>query len=169
MKKYYITFISLCSSLFGLTHTAHAICPICTIAVGAGVGLTRAYGIDDTVSGLWIGALIVASVVWTIRWFNSKNWHFAYRDLITWATYYLLIVVPLAYTDIIGHPQNVLWGIDKLLVGIVVGSAVFYAGEYAYPILKERNGGHAHFPFEKVVLPVAPLIALSVIFYFITT
>jgi hypothetical protein len=34
--------------------------------------------------------------------------------------------------------------------------------------LKQKNGGKAHFPFEKVVLPVAPLIILSVIFYFVT-
>ena len=30
--------------------------------------------------------------------------------------------------------------------------------------MKRKNGGHAHFPFEKVVLPVVALALLSVYF-----
>jgi hypothetical protein len=66
------------------------------------------------------------------------------------------------------NPFNVLWGVDKLLLGIILGTIGFFAGAIWYEYLKKKNGGHAHFPFEKVVLPVAPLIVLSVIFYFIT-
>ena len=31
-----------------------------------------------------------------------------------------------------------------------------------YQFLKERNGGHAHFPFEKVVVPIALLALMNV-------
>ena len=45
-------FILLISS-----RVAHAVCPVCTVAVGAGLGLAEWLGIDDSISGLWIGAL----------------------------------------------------------------------------------------------------------------
>jgi hypothetical protein len=34
------------------------VCPVCTIAVAGGVGLCRYLGIDDLISGAWIGALL---------------------------------------------------------------------------------------------------------------
>jgi hypothetical protein len=34
------------------------VCPVCTIAVAGGVGLCRYLGIDDLISGSWIGALL---------------------------------------------------------------------------------------------------------------
>ena len=39
-----------------------AICPLCTFAVGAGIGLTQYLGIDDVITGLWIGGFIVSLV-----------------------------------------------------------------------------------------------------------
>ncbi len=48
-------------------------CPVCTIAVGAGIGLSRWLGVDDLISGLWIGGLIVSLIGMTILWLNKKN------------------------------------------------------------------------------------------------
>lgn len=168
MKKQHISLgISTLASLL-VARPAFAICPICTIAVGAGVGLSRWLGVDDTIAGLWIGAIMVAVVLWTIKWFEKKQIVFRWRNEITWLTYYALTVGPLEYAGIIGHPNNTLWGIDKLLIGIIIGTVFFYIGDYIYPILKEKNGGRAHFPFEKVVLPISPLVIFSIIFYSIT-
>ena len=58
--------------------------------------------------------------------------------------------------------------LDKLLLGTIVGSFGFWAGAEWYYYLKEKNHGHAYFPFQKVVMPISPLIILSIIFYFIT-
>ncbi len=30
-------------------------CPVCSISIGVGVGLCRYLGIDDLISGVWIG------------------------------------------------------------------------------------------------------------------
>jgi hypothetical protein len=57
---------------------------------------------------------------------------------------------------------------DKLLLGIVVGSVAFWFGAEWYFHLKEKNGGRAYFPFQKVVMPVSPLIIMSIAFYFLT-
>ena len=32
--------------------------------------------------------------------------------------------------------------------------------------MKARNGGHAHFPFEKVTVPVVALLLVSAYFYY---
>ena len=148
--------------------SAYAICPICTIAVGAGVGLSRWLGVDDTISGIWIGGLAISSIWWTINWLNSKHIRFFGRKPLIVVGYYILILTPFYSTDIVGHPLNTLWGFDKLLLGIVIGSITFFVFGMWYFYMKKKNDGHAHFPFEKVVMPIAPLIILTIFFYFIT-
>lgn len=165
MKKIFSLLIILTGLLTATA--AKAFCPVCTIAVGAGVGLAQWLGIDDTISGLWIGGLTVSVIAWTINWFNIKNIQFFGRKILIILFYYLIIVIPLFYTGIIGHQLNKLWGIDKLLLGIILGSITFLAGGLWYNYLKKKNG-RAHFPFQKVAMPLAPLIILSFIFYFIT-
>lgn len=167
MKK---TIIIMTACFTGLLFSlkTFAVCPLCTIAVAAGVGLSRYLGIDDTITGLWIGGLTVSIILWTIDWFNRKNFCFIGRNFITAILYYLILVVPLYYYDVLGHPLNVLWGIDKLFLGITIGSICFLMGAIGYFYMKKNNDGHAYFPFQKVVMPVAPLIILSIVFYFMT-
>jgi len=52
---------------------AFAICPVCTIAIGAGLGLSRWLGVDDVISGIWIGGLLVSTSLWTVNWLRSKK------------------------------------------------------------------------------------------------
>ena len=163
MRKIFFTFFCL-NFLFAAN--IYAFCPVCTIAVGAGVGLSRWLGIDDTITGLWIGGLTASLIAWTLNWLKSKNKTFPYQKIIVAFLYYSFIIIPLVWSDIIGHPFNKLWGLDKLVLGIILGSLGFLGGGLTYQKIKEKNNGHAHFPFEKVVLPVAPLIILSLIFYF---
>lgn len=168
MKKnnlYY--FLSFFAFLL-LPLSTQAVCPVCTVAVAGGVGLSRWLGIDDAITGLWIGGLAVSLIAWTINWMNKKNIHYKGRKISIILLYYLLIVVPLYYSGIIGYPDNALWGIDKLFLGITLGSVFFVAGERICCYLKKRNDGKVHFPFQKVALPVIPLIILSAIFYLIT-
>jgi hypothetical protein len=158
----------LAAALFGFAPPAQAVCPVCTVAVGAGLGLARWFGIDDTVTGLWIGALTVSVTAWTVNWMAKKKWRFT-GDFWAWlAVYAAIIFIPLYFQGIVGHPLNTLWGVDKVLLGSGIGAVVFMAMARAYEILKKRNGGRAHFPFEKVVMPVAPLAVLSFAFYLLT-
>ena len=149
--------------------TSLAVCPLCTVAVGAGIGLSRWLGIDDSITGLWIGGLLVSLISWTEGWLEKKNIRFRGRILVNIFVYYSLVLIPLYYSGIIGHPMNTLCfcGLDKLLFGIIVGSASFWFGASWYSYLKEKNQGRAYFPFQKVFMPIAPLILLSIIFYFL--
>ena len=168
MKKFFYSIAAFLLLNVLFINTANAVCPLCTVAVVGGVGIAEWLGIDDTISGIWIGGIVVSLIIWIIAWLDKKNIHFNGLKILITLVCYLLIVVPLYPMGIIGHPLNTLWGIDKLLLGIIVGSVFFFLGGIWYFYLKERHGGHAYFPFQKVVMPVAPLIILSVIFYFIT-
>lgn len=153
-----------------LTQKVIAVCPICTIAVGSGVGFSRWLGIDDAITGLWIGGLTVSMIVWTESWFEKKSIRFKGRLFFNIVGYYTLIIFSLYYTGLIGNPLNTLCacGLDKILLGIIVGSVAFWFGASWYFYIKQRNNGHAYFPFQKVVMPIAPLIILSFIYYFLT-
>lgn len=168
-KKLTIIGAGLASLLFALP--AKAICPVCVVAVGAGLGLSEYFGIDDTIAGLWIGGLLVSMIIWNINWFNKKNWLFGnkdVRDIMLTILYYALVIWPLMNKGIIGHPLNRFWGVDKLLLGIGIGSLAFLAANAGYNYLKKKNGGRAYFPFQKVAMPVGTLAILSLVFYFLT-
>jgi hypothetical protein len=167
-KSLPLTFFA--AALFGFALPAQAVCPVCTVAVGAGLGFARWFGIDDTVTGLWIGALTTSMTAWTVNWIGDKKpaWRFP-ADFWVWlAAYAALIFVPLYFQGIVGHPLNTYWGVDKVILGSAVGGIVFGVMSRAYEILKKRNGGRAHFPFQKVVMPVASLAVFSFAFYFLT-
>lgn len=150
---------------------AQAVCPVCIVAVGAGLGLSEYLGIDDSIAGAWIGGMLIALSAWTISYCDKKRWFInnrSWRDPLIVLAYYLMVIWPLYAQDFIGNPFNRLFGLDKLALGIVSGSLVFALAAWGYEEMKKRNGGHAHFPLEKVVLPVSSLITLSLIFYLLT-
>jgi hypothetical protein len=171
MKKLPFYLLATLGLSFTFAKEVLAVCPLCTVTVGVGVGLSRWLGIDDSITGLWIGGLTVSMITWTISWLDKKNIRFKGRVVLTTLGYYLLIIVPLYFSGIMGHPLNALCAcgmVDKLLMGIITGSVAFYFGASWYYYLKEKNKGRAYFPFQKVVMPVAPLIILTMIFYFLT-
>jgi len=143
-------------------------CPVCTVGVVAGLGLSRWLGVDDTVSGVWIGGLLASLSGWTINWLRSRNWSFKGMPAIVVLIYYGFAIAPLYWKEIIGHPFNKLWGVDKLIIGLAFGTVFFVLAVLGYEIMKKRNGGHSHFKFEKVVIPIASLLILSGAFYLIT-
>lgn len=167
MKKYILLF----SSLFFLfsAKISLAVCPLCTIAVGAGIGFSRWLGIDDVITGLWLGGLIVSLISWTLSWLHKKKINFTGKKIVTVLAYYILVFAPLYFfTDILGHAFNRLLGIDKILLGTALGSITFLLTTLWYEFLKRKNNNHAHFPFQKIVMPVGALLILSLVFFFVT-
>jgi len=161
-------FAFFCAALAALPATVKAVCPVCIVAVGAGLGLSRWLGIDDTITGLWLGGLTIAVTVWTKNWLNKKNVRLPLLSLWLALVYYGSALTPLYVKNLLGHPLNALWSVDKLIMGMAIGTILFYVAELFYEFLKKRNDGRAHFPFEKIVLPMAALLVASAIFYFLT-
>jgi hypothetical protein len=171
VKKLFFLISLIVVCLFALP--ARAVCPICTIAVGAGVGIAEEFGVDDIVIGLWVGGLTISLVFWTLDWLKRKKIESVWAEPLTIFLYFFMVIVPLFFIKtngypIIGKELNKFWGIDKMLLGILIGSMLFFFGAKFYEYLKKRNGGRAHFPYQKVAMPIAPLVIASIIFYFIT-
>lgn len=149
-----------------LTTAALAVCPVCTVAVGAGLGLSRYLGIDDTISGLWVGGLILSSSFWLTDFLSKKNvqFKFPYLTLIIIILMLVLVIVPLQISGVIGHPYNTILGVDKLLFGTVMGSFVFLLAVKVDRKVRQIYG-HQLFSYQKVVFPLTFLIIISLIFF----
>ncbi|MDD5639656.1 MAG: hypothetical protein PHR47_02520 [Candidatus Pacebacteria bacterium] len=179
MYNIYKKFIGVFIFFFGLlfTKTAFAICQVCTVAVVAGSYIARQYGIDDTITGLWVGALTLIAYQWSIEWIEKmlkrKNKKLKKRakiilEVITFCLFYAFVIWPLHSLEVVGLTNNQIFGIDKILFGIIVGTAVFFSAQKWYEEIKANNNGKAFFPFQKVVMPVGSLVLLSLVFYYLT-
>lgn len=142
---------------------ANPACPVCTIAVGAGLDIARRLGVPDSIVGLWAGALLTLLGYWMLKWMDKKNWHFRGRD-----TLVILLSVSMIGFVYLGtvkyNPVSICGGfvMDPVLFGTICGALILIGTGKLYQWMKQRNGGHAHFPFEKVVLPIAALALASV-------
>lgn len=166
MKKTAI--ISVISLLF-VSFKAQAVCPVCTVAAGAGLGFARWLGIDDSVTGLWIGALLMSITGWTINWLSDKKWTFPFMETTSFVLWYGLTLIPLWLAGMLGAEGNQLWGVDKVLLGVSIGTIAFLIGMHLDSYLRTlKLDRKAHFPFQKVVLPLSMLIVATLVFYFLT-
>lgn len=142
---------------------ANPACAVCTVAVGASLEVARRYGVDDAVVGVWAGALLTLLGYWLILWFDKKGWNFAGRDFLLMAL--SVGSIGFMYFEMPYQPRPIAcFYMDPLLFSTLLGSLTFIYVSKFYQWMKAKNGGHAHFPFEKVVLPVLALALLSVYF-----
>jgi len=82
MRKKFLLALFILLFSFLIFDQTRAFCPVCTVAVGAGVGLCRYLGIDDLISGAWIGGLLMSLTLWTIEWLNKKKIKFLFRKIL---------------------------------------------------------------------------------------
>ena len=75
MNKY-IFFGLLFLGLTFASFVSAQVCPVCVVAIGAGLGFSRWLGIDDLVSSVWIGAFLIAIISWTLSFMKKKKWDF---------------------------------------------------------------------------------------------
>ena len=81
---------------------------------------------------------------------------------------YMIVLVPLWTSEIIGHPFNTILGIDKLIFGTLIGSMAFLAGMYLDKKVRQIKGKQL-FSFQKVAFPLGALILTSLILFLITS
>jgi hypothetical protein len=163
--------VSLLLSLFVIHYSfptsVMAVCPICTVAVAGGLGLSRYFGIDDTITGLWVGGLIISSSFWLVDWFSKKfnKPQSTIYYLLSTILFSFLTFPPLFWTNVIGHPFNTILGIDKLVFGSIIGAFMFLFGVFTDKKVRQIKG-HQLFIYQKVVFPVFLLTITSVLLYF---
>jgi len=123
-------------------------CPICSIGVVAGLGLSRWLKVDDSVSGLWVGALILGISLWAFNLprLKRRGWLALIFILII---FWLFTFLPLYYFGVIDNSCKTIWGLNRLvfgsLLGIILSSAAF--------LIKRGL-----FPYQRIIIPLSVLI-----------
>ena len=141
--------IAAIAALLPVSAIANPACPVCTIAIGAGVGL-------------WAGALLTLLGYWTLKFMDKRGWHFWGRDVIIITL--SVAMVGFVYLGVVKYNPVLICGglvMDPVLFGTICGALIFILTSKLYQWMKKKNNGHAHFPFEKVVLPVVALALAS--------
>ena len=141
---------------------ANPACPVCTIAIGTALPIAHRLGVPDMVAGIWVGAFLAILGYWIIKFFDKRGWNFPGRN----ALILTLSVASIGFIYLGTTPYNPcsyfgFLRIDPVLFGTIIGAILFIITEKAYDFMKARNNGHAHFPFEKVVLPIVVLSIAS--------
>lgn len=140
-------------------------CPVCTVGIAVGVGLSKYLGIDDLISGLWIGALLIYLVIWSYLWLKKKGVNQILSGLISFIFWYALTLIPLKAYNFLGNPLNKIYGFDKLLTGIILGSLFLPLSIGLSKFIKKKNNNKVLFPFQKVIIPISVLLIISFIIY----
>ncbi|MCX6719844.1 MAG: hypothetical protein NTV36_01940, partial [Candidatus Staskawiczbacteria bacterium] len=69
------------------------------------------------------------------------------------------------YAGIVGHPLNKIWGLDKIIVGSIIGAVVLFLGHWLNLYFKKQNHGKVFFPYQRVAVPVVLLLITSLILW----
>lgn len=166
---YYLFLIFIIHYLLLTINLAYAVCPLCTIAVGAGVEASRLLGVDDTISGIWIGGLVVSMSLWLADWLTKKNLlKKGLSEGISLIVFYFLTIPFLFWGKLIGNSGNTILGIDKIIFGIIFGSLVFFVSVWFENYLRKINQGKVFIYYQKVLLPLFFLATASLILFFLT-
>ena len=168
MKKIFTSVLLAMFAVIAVASGAMAVCPVCTVAVGAGLEGMRLLGVDDVITGIWAGALTLSLFMWTAGWLKKRGVTNIWMQIVLpFVVYYGLLAAVYALPGVT-FGATTLWGMDRFLLGIIVGTVAFYLGARWYAKIKRDNGGHAKFAFQKVVVPLSFLIVVSIVFWLIT-
>jgi len=161
-KIVFITFIIIISIvLFGFPREIQAHCPLCVAGAGVGLTLSRLLGIDDSITGVWLGAFLGAMAFWTQRLLASKNKNFSstfFGIFIYLGIFAATIWSFYKYNLILKHGD--IFGLDKLTFGMVIGGSLFYIVDIVNGIIIMRHG-RSLFPYQRLVTGLGSMFLLS--------
>ena len=152
MKKLFAFLVPLFMTSKVFAQACTAVCPA---AIGLLLLIATKMGVKVEVVGVLSGALLSIVGYILIKIFNKKNWHFWMRDKILML--FAISLVGFVYLKDLTYQPMLHWHllyIDSFLLATLCGATAHIFGVHLYAWMKEKNGGHAHFPFEKVVVPI---------------
>jgi len=141
--------------------SVYANCPVCIITVGGGLLIAKELGIDDLLISIWISGLNTAIAFYIAAKIKDKR---ANKPLVWSLLFYLFTLFYVFYTKQMGHPENKVLGIDKVLFGLTVGLVVFVISSFIDKRLRLANHGKVFFPYQKVIVPALLLSITTLLF-----
>ena len=161
-------FLISLSSLIAILPVVMAHCPLCTAATIVGVGVTRSLGWNDSIVGVFVGAMIVSSALWLNNILKKRNVGgnaFLRISSITIATF-VLTVLSFYFAGLFG-PANTyrIFGMEKIIFGTISGTIVSFATFFASNEIKRRNKGKVLFNYQTMSITFGALILNSFLFW----
>jgi hypothetical protein len=140
-------------------------CPVCSVSVAVSLGLSRWLGVDDSITGVWTGAMILVLSFWTIKWIFKK------RDKkpmillpVMIVLYWLLTFLPLYAMHIVSNTDCLtLFGLNRLVFGSLLGIVLSVFAVLIDKFSRKLHGGQRLFPYQKVIIPIGILLIASFI------
>lgn len=152
---------------------AYANCPVCVLTVGGGLFIAKKLGIDDLLVSIWISGLNTAIAYWLssaikINDIEKRHWVLlkqVFKNPLNMSfSFYVMTLLYLWYSDQLNHIGNTFWGIDKVLFGMTVGFVAFVLAAGLDKLIRYRNNGKVLFYYQKVIIPIVFLVAVTVAF-----
>ena len=150
---------------FGLPKAVYAHCPLCVAGAAAGITLTRWVGVDDSITGIWVGAFLGAISFWTQKSLGQRKKVF-FHPFVGFFLYILVFVSTLwsfyKFNVVVKHGD--IFGIHKLTFGIILGGGVFYLVDKLNKYLVKPDG-KVFFPYQRMVVSLGSMVILSIFVY----
>lgn len=162
MKK----IVAFALALVGLLSFAPATlahCPLCVAGAGAGLTLSRLLGIDDSITGVWIAALLGAMAFWTeTALIKDKELKLTLRPLIYIGIFIATIWSFYKFNLVVKHGD--IFGLHKLTFGMIVGGILFYLVDVIDDLLIKKYG-KVFFPYQRIIVSLGTMLLTSIGIY----
>ncbi len=168
MRFYLISFLFF--SIF-LIPNVLAHCPLCTAATGAAVAVTRWYGLDDSIVGVFVGGMVVATGLWfnnLAKKFNKGKEHLQFQSGIFLLLSFILTIITFYFADLMG-PSNTfkIFGIDRILFGTIIGIIASFTAFKFHDMLRVFNRNRNYFPYQSILVLILMLAVSSSVLYLV--
>lgn len=152
----------LITFLFLAVQRTYAHCPLCVAGAGVGLSLSRVLGIDDTITGVWIAAVLGASALWLSNMIKKR--YVPFQELVIYLFVLVTTVISFYRFGLINEHNGLLLNLPKLTLGIIVGGVGFWLADKLSGLIRKQRG-KVLFPYQGVVVPLGAMTVLSVGFY----
>ncbi len=162
--------LSLVASLIYISYNAMAHCPLCTAATAIVVTATRFYGVDDMIVGTFMGGFLVSTVFWTDKLLKKRNKgkeYIPFQPSIIAIVTVLLTIVTFYFAGLVGekNTQFKLFGIDKILIGTLIGAGISLVAPRVNLWIRGLNGRKNYVPLQLIFLTMGMLSLTVFSFY----
>lgn len=140
----------------------YAQCPICVVTVGGGLFLAKKFGLDDLLASLWISGLNTAVAFWFADMFKKRK---VLNSGMVWSLVFMAFTFAyLVFSKQMGGKYNTFWGINRVVLGILIGYVVWLFAIAIDRLIRIKNHGKVLFYYQKVIIPLVLLSLTSGIF-----
>jgi hypothetical protein len=179
-KKIIFGIIGMILMMVLTSNLVSAHCPLCTAGAVAGVGITRAYGVDDSITGLLLGGFVASTGLWISGWLKKKKINFPAQSSILVILSFLLLAIPMYikgmiidFKMVMSMPQTHsmlgmgIYGIDNLLFGMITGTLLI-SGVFSLSDHLKGKKGKRLFMYQGLVFMLVSLVLFSGLFWILT-